>query len=87
VLVGLEGEGADLVRDGGCGVVVEPQNPAAMAEGLLRLTDPELRRRLGAAARRLAVERFDRRKLLAAVEESLERAVVTRRGRASHPKS
>ena len=73
VLVGLEGEGADLVRDGGCGVVVEPQNPAAMAEGVLRLTDPELRCRLGAAARRLAVDSFDRAKLLAHLESSLER--------------
>ena len=82
VLAGLEGEGADLVREGECGVVVEPQNPEAMAQGLVRLADPGLRRRMGEAGRRLAVERFDRRKLLAKVERRLEE-IASSRGRPS----
>src|SRR5204862_1561236 len=80
VLVGLEGEGADLVRDAGCGVVVDPENPEAMVEGVLQLSDPEQRRRMGAAGRRLAVERFDRKQVLDDEERSLER-IVARHGR------
>jgi glycosyltransferase involved in cell wall biosynthesis len=80
VLAGLEGEGARLITEAGCGVVVEPQNPDAMAEGLLRLRNPDLRRAMGEAGRRTAVDRFDRQKLLAEFEDSLER--VARR---DHP--
>jgi glycosyltransferase involved in cell wall biosynthesis len=79
VLVGLEGEGADLIRQAECGVVVEPQNPEAMAEGLLRLTDPDLRRRMGEAARRLAVELFDRKKLLTELEFRMREIASSRR--------
>lgn len=49
----------DLVVDGETGVVVPPRDPAALRAALQRLLgDPELRRRLGAAARRRAEERF-----------------------------
>jgi glycosyltransferase involved in cell wall biosynthesis len=82
VLAGLEGEGARLVQDAGCGVVVEPQNPEAMAQGVLQLRDPELRHAMGEAGRRVAIERFDRRKLLAEFESSLERIVASSRDRA-----
>lgn len=68
VLAGLEGEAAELVRQTGCGVVVEPQDPEAMAQGILGLRDPALRRRLGEAGRAAAVERFERRKLLPEME-------------------
>ena len=78
VLLGLEGEGADLVRDAGCGVVIEPQNPESMAEGIARLSDPETRARMGEASRRTAVERYDRRKVLATLERRLE-DIVTKR--------
>ena len=43
----------------GCGLVVEPRNPAQMAEAcLLLLRDPELRRQYGRKAREKALERF-----------------------------
>jgi glycosyltransferase involved in cell wall biosynthesis len=42
----------DLVRDGENGLLVEPEDPAALAEALVRvLSDRELATRLGAAAR------------------------------------
>jgi len=48
----------DIVRDGETGIVVAP-SPPSIAEGVGRLLDDEaLRRRLGEAARRDAVERF-----------------------------
>lgn len=72
VLLGLEGEGADLVRDARCGVVIEPQNPESMAEGVGRLADPELRRRMGEASRRTAVEQYDTRVVLATLQRRLE---------------
>jgi phosphatidylinositol alpha 1,6-mannosyltransferase len=49
----------DLVVDGETGLVVPPRDPAALRGALARLLDDEeLRRRLGAAGRRRAQERF-----------------------------
>jgi glycosyltransferase involved in cell wall biosynthesis len=45
--------------DGVTALLVEPNNPEALAAGLLRaLGDAELRKRLGAAGRRRTLERF-----------------------------
>jgi len=50
----------ELVADGETGLLVPPAEPARLAEALRRLlADPELRRRLGAAGRARARERFD----------------------------
>jgi len=49
----------EVVADGECGVLVEPQNVEALADALRRLmASPEERRRLGEAGRRRA-ERYD----------------------------
>jgi glycosyltransferase involved in cell wall biosynthesis len=49
----------DLVVDGETGLLVSPRDPAALRAGLQRLLgDEELRRRLGAAGRERARERF-----------------------------
>jgi len=51
---------SDRVQDGRNGVLAEPRNPRALAEGLGRLLgDAALRQRLGVAARSDVVERFD----------------------------
>jgi glycosyltransferase involved in cell wall biosynthesis len=48
------GEAADLLADRECGLVVEPENPAALAATLTRLADdPDLRCRLGSNGRAL----------------------------------
>ena len=45
-----------------CGLLVAPGDPAALADALARLHDePELRARMGAAARRHVIDSFDRR--------------------------
>jgi glycosyltransferase involved in cell wall biosynthesis len=71
VLLALQGEAAELVKAAGCGVVVEPQDPEDMARGIDALRDPALRLRMGQAGRRTAVERYDRRVVLAKLERSL----------------
>lgn len=58
VVGGRSGGVADAVRDGETGILVDPDSPAAVAEGIVRLLgDAELRRRFGAAGRR-AVESY-----------------------------
>lgn len=58
VVGGRSGGVPDAVRDGDTGILVDPDEPAAVAVGIERLLrDGELRRRMGAAGRR-AVETF-----------------------------
>jgi phosphatidylinositol alpha-1,6-mannosyltransferase len=58
VVAGRAGGVPDAVRDGETGILVDPEDPAAVAAGIVRLLgDAELRRRLGAAGRR-AVETY-----------------------------
>jgi glycosyltransferase involved in cell wall biosynthesis len=59
------GGSAELVENGATGFVVEPRNPRALAEGLQKLLDdPMLRRKMGEAGRRRALECFDIRTML-----------------------
>lgn len=66
-----------IVRDGREGVLYEAGDPGALARALDSLRDPLRRRRLGAAARRRAVERFGWgvhcERLAAAIGEALAR--------------
>jgi len=58
VVGGRSGGVPDAVRDGETGILVDPEQPAAVAAGVTRLlADTELRRRMGAAGRR-AVETY-----------------------------
>ena len=58
VVGGDSGGVADAVRDGETGILVNPEDPAAVAAGIVRLLDDEgLRARLGAGGRR-AVETY-----------------------------
>jgi glycosyltransferase involved in cell wall biosynthesis len=50
----------ELVEDGVTGMLVPPENPAALADALERLVhDPELGRRLGRAGREKVLQEFD----------------------------
>ncbi len=58
VVGGRSGGVPDAVREGETGILVDPDDPAAVAEGIkLLLADEELRKRMGAAGRR-AVESY-----------------------------
>lgn len=53
------------VEDGASGLVVPPENPAALAEAMAALlTDPDRRREMGRKARRLAEIRFDAERMV-----------------------
>jgi colanic acid biosynthesis glycosyl transferase WcaI len=61
VLLIADGEAADIVRQAGAGVVVEPGDVAGLAEAFVRLAgDPDGRREMGRAGRTSARLRFDR---------------------------
>lgn len=63
-------EAANLIRAAGCGAVVPPEDPEALAGTLLQLVrSDKLRHRFGEAGRRYATEHFDRRRVLARYEE------------------
>lgn len=53
------GELAKLIREGQCGLSVEPQNPSALAEALETLyLDPERRIAMGARGRQFVIDKF-----------------------------
>ena len=61
----------EVVRPGVEGLLVPPRSPSALADAIsLLLHDPALRRRMGEAARRRAVERFDERRVTADVVDA-----------------
>lgn len=62
-----KGEGARLVQEAGAGVVVEPGNPAVLAQAVLQLTgDPESARVLGERGREYVEENLQWSKLISA---------------------
>ncbi len=70
---------SEAIIDGQHGLLVAPEDPQALAEALDRaLSDPELRDRLGAAARATAAARFDRHANLPSVAAALAEAGLIR---------
>ncbi len=60
VVVTRTGGSPELITDGECGYVVEPNDPRGLAEALQRLAgDPSKARAMGAAARARLTEHFD----------------------------
>jgi colanic acid biosynthesis glycosyl transferase WcaI len=67
-----EGEIARILKEGNCGIVVEPGDSEKLAEGLLALRDdPLLRMEWGRNARRLIDEKYSKRKAMDAWQEAL----------------
>lgn len=71
MILGVEGEAAELVANEGVGVLIEPENPVALAEAIRTMCrDEQLRAALG--ERGLAgARRYDRRELAQRMLESL----------------
>jgi glycosyltransferase involved in cell wall biosynthesis len=61
VILGVEGEAAAVVRAADCGLLIEPEDAAALAAAIQRLeADPDQCLRLGRNGQRLAARRFNR---------------------------
>jgi len=68
----LEGEARQVIEAAQCGICVEPENSAAMADAILSLyRDPELRRRLGENGRRYVAKHYNRKEIAAQFEQVL----------------
>jgi glycosyltransferase involved in cell wall biosynthesis len=67
-----------IVEDGTEGVLYDPSDPRALATALERLTDGELRRRLGSAARARAVGEFSWAGHCTRLEDALAQALALR---------
>ena len=64
VILGVEGESAELVLSAGGGLCIEPESSKDLAIQVLKLyRDPMLRQELGSSGRRYVLEHFDRRVL------------------------
>jgi colanic acid biosynthesis glycosyl transferase WcaI len=59
VIYSGEGEGANLVKEIAAGIVVPPEDPAAIVQAMrILISDVELRTEMGRSGRKAAVERF-----------------------------
>ncbi|MBM3471624.1 MAG: glycosyltransferase family 4 protein [Armatimonadetes bacterium] len=78
----------EAVVDGETGLLVPPGDPAALASALDRLlTDPALRRRMGEAGRRRALEHFTEERMLTETAAVYERVLSGRAGPMPGPAS
>jgi glycosyltransferase involved in cell wall biosynthesis/ribosomal protein S18 acetylase RimI-like enzyme len=69
----------EVVSDGVEGVLVPPRNAASLTEAIVRLLeDPDLREKMGAAARATALERFDERRVADTVVRSYRELLGSR---------
>lgn len=84
VAINYGGWQADLLRRSGAGLVLPAEDiPAAARQVAEFVADPAKVAAAGAAARKLAVEQFDRERLTDGLEAVLFRAVARRAGRAA----
>lgn len=64
VILGVEGESAELVMSAGGGICIEPESSKDLAIQVLKLYhDPTLRQKLGSSGRQYVLEHFDRQVL------------------------
>jgi colanic acid biosynthesis glycosyl transferase WcaI len=72
------GSAAKAIEKSRGGVVVEPENPAALADQILELyRNPELAARLGEQGRKYAIERYSFEQALTQYEALFEKVVQT----------
>ncbi len=74
----LKGDVPKIIQEAGCGLCVEPENPARLAEAVLQLyRDPERTRRLGANGRAYAEKHFSLKACTGRYEEILRLACTS----------
>ena len=74
-LMAYDGDAADLLRDSGAGLVVEPENPEALADAILQLKDdPVACQQMGENGRELVVRNYSRQAQAGQLIKLLEQA-------------
>jgi glycosyltransferase involved in cell wall biosynthesis len=72
----------EYLNHGEAGLLVPPEDPAALAQAIIALAkQPERRRRLGAAARQRVEQRYERRRIAALTIALYESAIADQRTR------
>lgn len=80
IILGVEGNSADLLRRAKSGICIEPENAQELGEAIVKLADdPELRRQMGSNGRTYVQEHFDRTKLAERYLSLLEKIVHERK--------
>lgn len=76
VLLAISGEAAHLLQEAKAGMVVEPENPSALAQAVLALRDdPESRAAYGRSGRAFVAANYSRQQLAAQLERVLRLVV------------
>ena len=79
VVLGVEGQALQVLEEAGAGVSIEPENPVALTEAVIKLYQDEgLRRSLGENGRKYVVESFSRKETARTYIDVLERVVLSR---------
>jgi glycosyltransferase involved in cell wall biosynthesis len=79
VVGSMTGPGPEVIEDGVSGLLCDPHDPESIADRVIRcLKDPDLRARLGQAARRRAVEQFSVERMVDRNIEFYERVIAGR---------
>ncbi len=74
IVLGVEGESAELVMSSGGGVCIEPENGKDLAEQVLALyQDPARCRALGTSGRHYVLAHFDRQVLARKLSDVMQR--------------
>lgn len=72
IVLAVEGEAEKLINDAKAGITVEPENPKAIAEAIIKLyNDVELRKTLGKNGRKYVVENYSRESITKKLEKIL----------------
>ena len=76
VILGVEGEAKEILLEARAGLAVTPEDPAALAEAIIKLwRNPRLGIELGESGRRAVLQKYSRKKLAAEYLELLSRLV------------
>lgn len=81
ILCGVPGDGADVIREAGAGLVFEPEKAEALAQAVRQLyaMSPEARETMGQNGRRAYEEQFSRSVIIDRYEEVFEKIVRARK--------
>jgi len=64
IIINLEGEASSILLKSQTGILVKPENPQSLADGILKLyADKSLRGKMGALAKTYAANNFDKREI------------------------